>query len=113
MKIFILLSISNDAPVPFLQILPSISNETTVSSFQIFIAYFNSKFINLVRYYAMLGQLFSKKTNEGSRSILYCVSQNRFSVRHPIQSEKYRDAKSYMSTGFVPYFKDNYHEYIS
>ena len=27
-------------------------------------------------------------------------------MRHPIQSEKYGDAKSYMSTGFVPYFKD-------
>ena len=31
-------------------------------------------------------------------------------MRHPIQSEKYGDAKSYMSTGFVPYFKDNYYE---
>ena len=38
------------------------------------------------------------------------VSQNRFSVRHPIQSEKHGNAKSYMSTGFVPYFKDNYYE---
>ena len=55
----------------------------------------------------MQGQLFSKKTKEGSQSILYCVSQSRFSVRHPIQSEKYGDAKSHMSTGFVPYFKDN------
>ena len=61
----------------------------------------------------MKGQLFSKKTKEGSQSILYRVSQNRFSVRHPIQSEKYGDAKSHMSTGFVPYFKDNYYEYIS
>ena len=42
----------------------------------------------------------------GSQSILYRVSQNRFSVRHPIQSEKYGNAKSHMSTGFVPYFKD-------
>ena len=38
---------------------------------------------------------------EGSQSILYRVSQNRFSVRHPIQSEKYGDAKSHMSTGFA------------
>ena len=53
-----------------------------------------------------------KETKERSRSILYCVSQNRFSVRHPIQSEKYEDAKSNMSNGFVPYFKDNYHEYL-
>ena len=82
MKNSILLLISNDAPVSFLQILSSISHETT----------------------------FSKKTKERSQSILYCVSQNRFSVRHPIQSEKYGDAKSYMSTGFVPYFKDNYYE---
>ena len=52
----------------------------------------------------------NKKTKEGSQSILYGVSQNRFSVRHPIQSEKYGDAKSHMSTGFVPYFKDNYYE---
>ena len=58
----------------------------------------------------MLGQLFSKKTKEGSQSILYRVSQNRFSVRHPIQSEKFGDTKSYMSTGLVPYFKDNYYE---
>ena len=49
----------------------------------------------------MYGQLFSKKTKEGSQSFLYGVSQNRFSVRHPIQSEKYGDAKSLMSTGFV------------
>ena len=41
------------------------------------------------------------------------MSQNRFSVRHPIQSEKYGDAKSHMSTSFVPYFKDNYYEQIS
>ena len=34
-------------------------------------------------------------------------------MRHPIQSEKYGDAKSHMSTGFVPYFKDNYYEYLS
>ena len=27
------------------------------------------------------------------------MSQNRFSVRHPIQSEKFGDAKSHMSTG--------------
>ena len=27
-------------------------------------------------------------------------------MRHPIQSEKYGNAKSHMSTGFVPYFKD-------
>ena len=47
---------------------------------------------------------------EGSQSILYRVSQNRFSVRRPIQSEKYGDAKSHISTGFVPYFKDNYYE---
>ena len=44
----------------------------------------------------MSGQLFSKKTKEGSQSILYHVSQNGFSVRHPIQSEKYGDAKSHM-----------------
>ena len=58
----------------------------------------------------MQEQLFSKKTKEGSQSILYRVSQNRFSVTHPIQSENYGDAKSCMSTGFVPYFKDNYYE---
>ena len=58
----------------------------------------------------MLGQYFSKKTKEGSQSILYRVSQNRFSVRHPIQSEKCGDAKSNMSTGFVSYFKDNYYK---
>ena len=56
----------------------------------------------------MYGQLFSKKTKEGSQSILY--RKNRSSVRHPTQSEKYGDAKSHMSTGFVPYFKDNYYE---
>ena len=38
----------------------------------------------------------SKKTKEGLQSILYRVSQNRFSVRHPIQSEKYGDTKSYV-----------------
>ena len=54
----------------------------------------------------MLGQLFSRKTKEGSQSILYRVPQNRFPVRHPMQSEKYGDVKSHMSTGFVPYFKD-------
>ena len=58
----------------------------------------------------MYGKLFSKKTKEGSQSILYRVSQNRFSVRHTIQSEKYGDAKSHTSTGFVPYFKGNYYE---
>ena len=58
----------------------------------------------------MEGQLFSKKTKEGSQSILYRVSQNRSSVRHPIQSEKYGVANSHMSTGFVPYFMDNYYE---
>ena len=58
----------------------------------------------------MKGQFFSKKMKEGSQSILYRVSQNQFSMRHPIQSEKYADAKSYMSTVFVPYFKDNYYE---
>ena len=67
---------------------------------------FNSKLIDLVGYCNMLGQLFSKKTKEGSQSILYRVSQNQISVRHPIQSEKYGDVKSYMSTGFVPYFKN-------
>ena len=56
----------------------------------------------------MYGQLVSKKRKEGSQFILYRVSQNRFSVRHPIQSEKYGDAKSHITTGFVPYFKDNY-----
>ena len=58
----------------------------------------------------MKGQLFSKKTKEGSQSILYRVSQTQFSVRHPIQSEKYGVAKSHMSTCSVPYFKDNYYE---
>ena len=42
-KIFILRSISNDAPVPFLQILPSVSHETTVSSFKIFYGVFQFK----------------------------------------------------------------------
>ena len=42
---------------------------------------------------------------EGSQFILYCVSQNRFSVRHPIQSEKYGEARSYMSTGLFGFFK--------
>ena len=73
-------------------------------------AYFNSKFINLAGYCNMSGQLFLKKPKEGSQSIPYRVSQNRFAVRHPIQSEKYGDAKSHMLTGFVPYFKDNYYE---
>ena len=72
--------------------------------------YFNLKFINFVGYCNVYGQLFSKKAKEGSQSILYRMSQNRFSVRHPIQSEKYGDAKSHMSTGFVSYFKDNYYE---
>ena len=66
-----------------------------------FMVYFNSKVINLAGYCNMEGQLFSEKME---------VSQNRFTVRHPIQSEKYGDAKSHMSTGFVPYFKDNYYE---
>ena len=35
----------------------------------------------------MYGQLFSKKTKERSQSILYRVSQTRFSVRDSIQSE--------------------------
>ena len=39
-KISILLSISNDTSIPFLQILPSISHETTVSSFQLFYGVF-------------------------------------------------------------------------
>ena len=43
MKISILLSISNDAPVSFLQILPSISHETTVSSLQLFYGVFQFK----------------------------------------------------------------------
>ena len=43
MKISILLSISKDAPVPFLQILPSIAHETTVSSFQLFYGVFQFK----------------------------------------------------------------------
>ena len=34
-------------------------------------------------------------------------------MRHPIQSEKYGDAKSYMPAGFVQVFKDNYYEHIS
>ena len=42
-KISILFLISNDAPVPFLQILPSISPETTVSSFQFFYGVFQIK----------------------------------------------------------------------
>ena len=62
--------------------------------------YFNSKVINHVGYCNIF-----KKTKEGSQSILYRVSQNRFSVRHPIQSEKYGDAKSYMSTDFVAYLR--------
>ena len=42
-KVSVLLSISNDAPVPFLQILPTISHETTVSSFQLFYDVFQFK----------------------------------------------------------------------
>ena len=34
-------------------------------------------------------------------------------MRHPIQSEKHGDAKSHMSTGFVPYINDHYYESIS
>ena len=49
------------------------------------------------------------KENE-RRVAVYSISQNRFLVRHPIQSEKYGDAKSHMSTGFVRYVKDNYYE---
>ena len=108
MKISILISISNDAP--FLQILPSIHMKRPYLHSNYFIVYFNSKFINLAGYYNMKGQLFSKKTKDGSQSILYRVSQNRFSVRHPTQSEKYGGAKSHMSTSFVPYFKNNYYE---
>ena len=55
------------------------------------------------------GNYFQRK-RKGSQSILYRVSQNRFTVRHPIQSEKNGDAKSHMSTGFVLYFKDNNYE---
>ena len=43
---------------------------------------------------------------------VFCGSQNRFYVTHPIQSEKYGDAKSYLSSGFIPYFKDKNHIYI-
>ena len=37
----------------------------------------------------MQGQLFSKKTQKESKSVLYRVSQNRFSERHLIQSENF------------------------
>ena len=56
------------------------------------------------------GNYLQKKTKEGSQSILYRVSHNRFSVRHPIQSEEDGDAKSHMLTGFVPYFKHIYYD---
>ena len=56
------------------------------------------------------GNYFQRKRKRG-RSLFYIVCRkNPFSVRHPIQSEKYGDAKSHMSTGFVSYFKDNYYE---
>ena len=111
MKISILLSISKDAPVPFLQILPSISHETTVSSFQLFYGVFQFKnSLILLDIVICKGNYFQRKRKRGPQSVLYRLSQNRLSVRHPIQSEKYGDAKSYMSTGFVPYFKDNYYE---
>ena len=42
-KIFILLSISNDALIPFLQILPFFLHETTDSSFKIFYGVFQFK----------------------------------------------------------------------
>ena len=105
MKISILLSISNHAPVPFLQILPSISHETTVIIPIILWCISIQNSLILLDIVIDKGNYFQRK-----RNILYRVSQNRFSVRHPIQSEKYGDAKSYMSTGFVPYFKDNYYE---
>ena len=104
MKISIQLSILNDAPVPFLQIFAiyfTLKGRPYLH-FNYFMVYFNSKFINLA------GYCIFKETERGVA--VYHVSQNRFAVRHPIQSEKYGDAKSHMSTGFVPYFKDNYYE---
>ena len=85
-KITILLSFSDEAPVPFLQNLPSISHETTVSSLQMFYGVFQFwiHWSCKISCSSMYGQLFSKKRKEGSEFILYRVSQNRFSVRHPI-----------------------------
>ena len=62
----------------------------------------------------LCGEIIFQENERGVKSTLHvsCVAQNRFYVTHPIQSEKYGDANSYLSSGFVPYFKDKNNIYI-
>ena len=72
-KIFILLSILNDAPIPFHQILPSISHETTISSFQILYGVFQLQ-NSLILLDIMLckGNYFQRKRKRG-HGLFYIV----------------------------------------
>ena len=104
MKISILLSISNDAPIPFLQILPSISHETTVSSFQLFCGVFQFKSCWILLYVRAV--IFKENERGVAVYSISCVAKRILSeASHTVR--KYGDAKS---TGFVPYFKDNYYK---
>ena len=72
-KISILLSISKDAPVPFLQILPPIAHETTVSSFQLFYGVFKiQNSLILLDIGICKGNYFQRKRKR-SRSLFYIV----------------------------------------
>ena len=74
--------------------------------------YFNSKFINLVGYCKYVRAIIFKENERGVAVYsISCVAIPILSeTSYYIQSENYGDAKSQMSTGFVPYFKDNYYE---
>ena len=62
----------------------------TVSSLQIFYGVFRQSCAILCDVRAP----FSKENNERSNTILYCESQNRSLVRHPIQTEEFGAGQS-------------------
>ena len=51
------------------------------------------------------GNYFKKKRIGGKKLFCIVCRKNRFSMRHPIQSEKIGDAQSCFSCGFLPYFR--------
>ena len=87
MKISILPSISNDALVPFLQILPSISHETTVSSFHLFYGVFQFIFSILLDIVICKGNYFQRKRKRG-RSLFYTVCRKTDSQWDILYSQK-------------------------
>ena len=69
-----------------------------------FVVYFGSVLINLVRYHAISGQLFSRKRRRGQK--LFCIVCRK---TDSVQSENFLDAHACFSSGTIPYFKEIYH----